>query len=62
VQKQFHIFASELFCNGAADPAAGACDEISFHFFSGENVQRQTPNVQRRLSNWQGATAGAPPR
>jgi hypothetical protein len=31
VQKQFHIFASELFGNGATDPAAGACDQISFH-------------------------------
>jgi hypothetical protein len=35
VQKQFHIFASKLFRYGATDPAAGTCDEISFHCKSG---------------------------
>ena len=44
VQKQFHIFARKLFCNGATDPAAGACDEISFHLLGKRRyAQRSTP-------------------
>ena len=50
VQQQFHIFASEFFRNGAADPAAGACDEISFHL----PRKRRTPDTQRPMpiSKW----------
>ena len=48
VQKQFHIFASELSRNGAADPAAGACDQISFHALV-RNVERPALNVQCRI-------------
>ncbi len=48
VQQQFHVFASELFRNGAADPAAGACDEIPFHA-PVRNVERPTLNVQCRI-------------
>src|SRR5205814_10246685 len=48
VQKQFHIFSSELFGNGATDRAAGACDEISFHALpSMSNAQPASARLRR---------------
>jgi hypothetical protein len=48
VQQQFHVFASEFFRNSAADPAAGACDEIAFHLRAGK-VELRILNVQCRF-------------